>query len=92
MSLSAIRLCDGRERSINTHDQQFASEISEIIIVAETRQASRPVSSQLVALCSISAEGENTSTAFDRPVALRPARPSAIVVADDFSKSPVCSR
>ena len=60
--------------------------------VTGTRRALQPASSQSAALFPSNADSELVPAMADRPVALRPYGLSAIVVADDFSKSPVCSR
>ena len=91
-SLSTIKLCDGRKGNIDTHDEQYESENLESARVAETRQALQPASFQSFALCPSSVHGKLVSTVVDRPVALRPTRLSATVVADDFSQSPVYLR
>ena len=55
-------------------------------------RALQPASSQSVALCSSKTAGKLASTVSSRLAALWPAESSAIVAADDFSKSPVCLR
>ena len=91
-SPSALRPYEGRKENTYTHGQQFESEIFESGCVADTRQALRPVSNQSVALLPKYADGELASSVTAKPVALRPAELSAIVVADNFSRSPVCSK
>ena len=56
----------------------------------EARQASQPASSQSFALFPSNAGDELARTVADRPMVLQPFGLSAIVVADNLSKSPVC--
>ena len=91
-SPSAIRPCDGRKGSMDTHGEQYESENLESACVAETRQALQPACFQLFALGLNSADGGLASAVVDGPVALRPNGLSTIVVADNFSQFTVCLR
>ena len=89
-SPSAIRPCDGREGSTDAHNQRCEAKKLEPVCVIESRRALRPASSQLVTLLPSKVEVELASAVADRSVASWPAALSAIAVADDLSKSPVC--
>ena len=89
---SALRPYGGRKENTDTHAQWFESKILESGCVADTKRALRPASNQSVALLPKYADGELAASVADKPVALRPAELSAIVVADNLSRSPVCSK
>lgn len=89
---SALRPYGGRKENTDTHAQRFESKILELGCVADTKRALRPASNQSVALLPKYADGELASSVTAKPVALRPAELSAIVVADNLSRSPVCSK
>ena len=89
---SALRPYGGRKENTDTHAQRFESKILELGCVADTKRALRPASNQSVALLPKYADGELAASVADKPVTLRPAELSAIVVADNLSRSPVCSK